>query len=200
MTMKVLGLDEEGATAILASRVTRKPGDRSAVDELSQLDEASESLSREDEADLENQQAKQRQLAEQETEFYRKYKEAKDRLRETKRRQEASSSGRRAKAKAAPKRQRLPQAEVLDHASAKALTPPNSFSWRSFHGEAWCGRYTEDGSHCRNGRKSGGSNQALHQVLVLRWQDYCKQEALDPKACPMQGVYDLVSAGGSQTP
>ena len=34
MTMKVLGLDEEGATAILAGRVTRKPGDGSAVDEL----------------------------------------------------------------------------------------------------------------------------------------------------------------------
>ena len=194
MTMKALGVDEEGATAVLARRVVRKPGDRSAVEELLQLEEASKLLTREDEADLEKQQAKQKQLAEQDTEVYREYKEAKDRFRETKRRQEASSSGKRGKAKAAPKKQRLPNPEVLDHARAKVLTPPNSLIWRSFHGEAWCGRYKQNGSHSRTWRKAGGSNQALHQILVLLWQDYCTEEALDPKDCPMEGVYDLAHA------
>ena len=202
MTMKVLGVDEEHATAILASRVTRKTGDKSAVDELLQLDEASKLLSREDEADLEKQQAKQTKLAEQETEVYREYKEAKVRLREARKKQEAraAGSGKRAKAKAAPKRQRLPNPEVLDHARAKALTPPSSLIWRSFHGEAWCGRYKQTGSHSRTWRKAGGSNHALHQILVLIWQDYCKEEALDPKDCPMEGVYDLASAEGSHKP
>ena len=160
--------------------------------------EASKLLSREDESEWEKNQVKQKKLAEVDDELLRECTNAQDRMRQHKESQAASSGGKQSKAKKRPK-QKIPTPEVLDHATAKALAPPNALSWRSFHGEAWCGRVSEDHSSVsRTWRKAGGPNQASHQVLVEVWKAYCKSEGLDPADCPLKGVYELASAQGSK--
>ena len=192
MTMKVLSLSEEEATGILAARVTKKKGD-ACVEELLQMDEASKLLSREDEDQFDKDKARQQRKAAEEDEVLREYKEARVRLRQAKADQAKAAGVRKGKK---PQVRRLPDISVLDHSTAKTFAPPGAFLWRSFHNEAWCGRVPPRQPVSRGWRKAGGSNEALHSVLVILWRQYCEDEGLAESECPMKGVFTLDVAAG----
>ena len=194
MTMKVLEVDEEVATGILAKRVTKRTSGNACVEELLQMDEASKLLSRDDEEKLDQDKVKQRKLQAEEEEVFREYKEARVRMRQAKVAQTKAVAKSKAKSKARGPPLRLPGADVLDHAIAKRFTPPGSLLWRSFHGEAWCGRVPPRPPVFRGWRKYGGSNEALHAVIVILWQQHCEDEGLAASECPVKGVFDLPSA------
>ena len=193
MTMEVLSVDEEVATGILAKRVTRQRAGSACVEELLQMDEASKLLTRDDEEKLDKDKAKHKRMQAEEEEVFMEYKEARVRLRQAKAAQAKPGKGKKQKAQHVPVR-RLPEMAVLDHAIAKRFSPPGSLLWRSFHGEAWCGRLPPRPSVTRGWRKYGGSNEALHAVLVEIWKQHCEDEGLAESECPVKGVFALPSA------
>jgi hypothetical protein len=145
-------------------------------------------LTREDEAELDKEQKKQRERRVAEADFEKDF-------RETKRTHRlaaglAAGGGKKVakKGKPAP-RLILPAPDVLQQSEAKKYAPPGSYVWRAFSHNSWEGRLPPFGIVARNWHKSGGAAEALRQVLVELWKSYCQAEGYTADECPMLGVY-----------
>ena len=189
MTMDVLQCSEENALDIVKPRLKpSKHPDTSAVDELLEMDEAAKLFTKEDEEVLEKEQKKHREAKERTEDFARDYQEKRKTARDA--RGAASSSGRKGGKKAQQLQQQvMPSADELDHAKAQALLPPGAYIWRAFSSSSWQARLPPFATCSRSWAKAGGSGQALREVLIAVWKDYCLQEGIPPHECPMQGVW-----------
>ena len=187
MTMSILECSEDGAFTYLAPRLFSKHAvDQGIVSELLELDEASKLLTREDEEELHKEQKRQHDLAERESDFKQDFKERR--------------KAHRASAKVKPKKQKqlvMPPAEEINHERAKKLLPPDSYIWRAFSANAWQGRCPPANTVSRGWKENPG--EALRELLVILWEQWCSKEGVHISDCPMQGLVSDRSAGSSSS-
>lgn len=185
MTCKVLGISESEALEYLGGRL-RAHDDPECVEELLQIDEASNLLHRNDEEDLHREKKKQAADRDSDTTFYREYSAVKKKYRPVA--MAPAKPGRRKK-ESGSQVLRVPPGDVIDLASAKELKPPGSFVWRAWSHGAWEGRLPPH-KVVRRSWSGGSAGIAFKLLLQVLWDQYLKDEGLEQADCPIVGLYD----------
>ena len=182
MTAQVLGMDDDDVLQHLQARLAEDE-DPEAIDELLEVDKAATLLHPTDAKGLGKAKADAQKRLHDANEFKRDLAAARAKARA---RAEAAKKHKGDRKAARP---RLPVDIVPDHATAKRYSPPGSYVWRAFAHGGWEGRNPPQKTMIERWNDQTPA-QALRKLLVRLWAQHCTTHGVQPRHCPLLGVFD----------